>query len=274
MSATFINLPPEHCQGIIKLNDLAIISCQGVDTLSFLQGQFTCDLSTLAHGQSQFGAYCDRKGRMICNFHVVRQHGDYLLCLPHAMIETTLTHLNKYKLFAKTTLNHNPEYSIYGFSSDSSIPALPKEALVIHLPPPCHHQLIIIANQLAPALWTALNEEHSILRREQWDRHCIESGFTYINTDTSEQFLPQMLNMDQLGGISFNKGCYIGQEIVARTQHLGKIKKRAKAISFESQQAPHVGGNLPAPQTGTIVALTKVNSTFITLAVIREEPNQ
>ena len=271
MTTAALNTPPWHRPGIIQIQNMQLIHVSGPDSMTFLQGQLTCDLTQLQPGQSQLGAYCDRKGRMIANFHVSRLQDDYFICLPSSMAEMTLSTLNRYKLFAKTQLTLTPAYRLFGVSGYPEL-HLPTTAHRIAFASPCQHQLIAIDQDNADAYWQELLASHPILTTNQWERHLIACGFAYIQPNTSQKFLPQMLNWDELGGVCYSKGCYIGQEIVARAHYRGQVKKRAEILLLPQDLQPELGAPLPAPNKGTVVAFTQADEHYLALAVTRKPP--
>lgn len=158
-------------KSLIPLADLGCLSVTGEDAAKFLQGQTTCDVFELAENQSQTGAFCNPKGKVIAFFVLAKTSEGFLVILPKAMLQTIQELLERYKLRAKVTI--------------AEIENLPIEVF------------------LKP---TTL--------RTPW-----------ILPETSEQFVPQMLNLDETGAVSFKKGCYTGQEIVVRTHYLGDVKR-------------------------------------------------
>lgn len=158
-------------KSLISPTDLGCLSVVGEDAATFLQGQTTCDIFELTENQSQTGAFCNPKGKVIAFFVVVKTSEGFLLILPKTLLQTIQELLEHYKLRSKIAI--------------SEIENLPLETF------------------LKP---TTL--------RSPW-----------ILPQTSEQFIPQMLNLDQTGAVSFKKGCYTGQEIVTRTYYLGEVKR-------------------------------------------------
>jgi len=259
---------PWHQPGIIRLNTMALIHAQGPDVLSFLQGQFTCDINSLKSGQSSLGAYCDRKGRMIANFHLTRLNQDVFICLPKSMVDILLKPLQKYKLRAQVKLSVSEQFQLFGITPATDNTAT-KSLLTIPFSPPCQHQILVIPQTHAEQAWQNLSQTNIVLTESQWQRHSIESGLAYIEPNTSERFLPQMLNWEKHGGVCFSKGCYIGQEIVARSQHLGKIKKRPKVITLPSGPAPQIGAALSEADPSIVIAAAATEHGYTTLCVVR-----
>ena len=204
MSETNHTPTPWHQPGIIRLDTLALIHAQGPDALSFLQGQFTCDINSLASGETTLGAYCDRKGRMIANFHLTRFNQDLFICLPKSMVDILLKPLQKYKLRAQVKLAVSDQFQLFGITPATENTA-PNAPLTIPFPPPCQHQILISPHEHAERVWQSLSQSNPVLSESQWQRHSIESGFAYLEPATSECFLPQMLNWEKLGGVCLLK---------------------------------------------------------------------
>ena len=169
-----------------------IISITGPDTEKFLQGQLTSNIQKMKPEQAQLSAYCDQKGRVIASFWLIKLSSDhYLACLPASNLDNTLNQLLKYALFSKVEVSMTNAYQIqYEYQAPT----------------------ISITH-------AAQNDE------EKWQQQLIKAGIVLVESEISGKFLPQMLSYEKLEAVSFTKGCYLGQEIVARTQHLGVLKQ-------------------------------------------------
>jgi folate-binding protein YgfZ len=204
---------------------LSLIQVSGPDAAKFLQGQLTCDVYTLTTEHSyQIGAHCDPKGRIQATFRLFKQQADFYFLLPANMAATLLTCLQKYAIFSKVTLTQ---------VTDSE-----------HLP---HFQSL---------LWPS----HNITN---WELLDIRAGIATIFPETSGQFTPHQLNYQLINGVSFNKGCYTGQEIVARMHYLGKLKQQTYRIRFTHE-------NLLSPGTLIYNQQAQPIGTLLTLAAVRD----
>lgn len=205
------------------MNHLSCIKITGSNAAIFLQGQLTCDVMALSSTHCSLGAHCDHKGRMQINFWLWRVQDDFYLLLPSNMVEMALTNLRKYAVFSKVTLTPR-EKVIMGVRETAEI-ALPEGEGNFHVGEEYvairtfDQRFLIIADK---AISLA---ESSRITKQDWNTADIAAGFCFLQPETSDLFTPQMLNLQKLGGVSFTKGCYIGQEIVARTEHLGKLKR-------------------------------------------------
>ena len=212
---------------IHPLHQLGLISIQGPDASRFLQGQLTADLDALTSGESVLAAHCDAKGRMHSNFYLHCITDDhFLLQLPLAVTSTALSALNKYAVFSKATLTDiSEQYAAFGFANTHS------EAQ--------HPDLLasITINTVGSVQWikrAAINSYISSLNHLNaqwcgsavWEYRLIHAGIGFVHAETVGEFIPQMFNLDYLNGISFTKGCYTGQEIIARMKYRGKVKRR------------------------------------------------
>lgn len=220
----------------VHANELACLKVSGPDSIKFLQGQTSCDFNLLTPEQGLQGAICNIKGRVIANFYAIQQADDILLILASDLLEDILKHLTKFAVFFKTQLvSVEDEFQIeFVFNQDK----LTAEQRIPHY---CQHiekthslltisqgeinQLIYIRPRIAPksASIAAINDQLKGLG--------FISGQAIIHKATSEKFIPQMLNMQLTQGVSFKKGCYTGQEIVARMQYRGNLKKHLYLLS-------------------------------------------
>lgn len=263
---------------LTDLSPFSVLRAAGADAESFLQGQLTNDVAALAPGGSQYAAYCSPKGRMLATLVVRRVDATvFELFLPGAVADDIRKRLSRFVLRAKVTIEDVSAESIrIGIGG-------PKAAAAIDLPPSVHRSTAItggvvlalpgsrfvafVAPAQAAAAWTALATRARPAGFPVWQWLTIRAGVPVITAATQDQFVPQMANLDAIGGINFQKGCYTGQEIVARMQYLGRLKERmvlahvrATAVSpgaklfgaaFETQACGMVVAAAAAPGGGT-----------------------
>lgn len=222
---------------IVDVAHLAVLRITGQDASSFLQSQLSCDVSAVANGaHSTFGAYCTAKGRMQASFILWADGNDWLMVLPASISPAIQRRLSMFILRAKVRISQAEELVVIGLAGRDAISSLPlglpnarlgiarwAEGWAIGL---SEERCLIIASMAeAGRIW-----ERAIpsLRTsaEFWMWLDIHQGIPWIVAQTQDQFVPQMVNLEVIGGVSFKKGCYPGQEIVARTQYLGKMKRR------------------------------------------------
>jgi tRNA-modifying protein YgfZ len=279
------------CDTISFLSDQALLSVTGPDSRKFLQGQTTCDFMSLQPGTSLRGAICNPKGRMIVSFQAHLTSDDVvLLSLAKGLAATLLTVLTRYAAFYKTDLKDvSDQYCQFGLCGPMVETAL--HSIFPAVPPvncssvdtagniltclDTNLYVVITGGKLAPALWGQLSTELQQVGEPWWQLQLIQAGLASISADLSEKFVPQMLNMQATNGVSFTKGCYTGQEVVARMQYLGSLKRRTYLIKVHSAQLPGPGTEIfssdDAKVVGTVLQAAPTDSdNYAMLAVLRE----
>ena len=258
--------------------DLGVLRFSGVDSAKFLQGQTSCDITQLTLNNRLTGAICNLQGRVIANFYLIREGDDILMLLSQDLLSKIQLHLTKFAVFFKTTLTDaTADYQLHSlFHSSALALELSDQAhhsrldqtnssiTLINSAPLFHYLLITPLQEAVPELAPLIdtNDQHAL---------ALLAAEPLVNADTSELFLPQMLNMQLTGGISFKKGCYTGQEIVARMQYRGKLKKR---LYLFTTQTPLSLATSPSIQSATgqvigeLVSLQRLNKRTLILAVI------
>ncbi|WP_426134248.1 CAF17-like 4Fe-4S cluster assembly/insertion protein YgfZ [Pseudomonas sp. PWP3-1b2] len=270
------------------LSHEGVLAVRGSDAAKFLQGQLTCNLNYLSDTQASLGARCTQKGRMQSSFRIVLQGDGVLLAMATELLEPQLADLKKYAVFSKSKLtDESAAWARFGLANaDQALVSLGlelpaetdsvarTETLLAIRVSPGRAELWVpaesadcVRNQLAAMLKQAeLNE---------WLLGQIRAGIGQVMPQTRELFIPQMLNLQAVGGVSFKKGCYTGQEIVARMQYLGKLKRRLYRLSLDAAQLPEPGTPLFAPShnsaIGEVVIAAKAGSTIELLAVLQAE---
>lgn len=246
-----------------------VMSARGTDPTKFLQGQVTCDVDKLTPDISTLGARCNPKGRMQSSFRLLRPDEDeYLLCMNRELVAGQVSELSKYAVFFKTALTdastewvglglwgpdaqealRSAELEVPGRSNDVShagrtlVVRLAEDAFEIWLP----------AAEAQPTL-DILCERATPAATEEWQVRQIRAGIGEVTRHTYESFIPQMLNLQQLGGVSFRKGCYTGQEIVARMEYLGKLKRRMYRLLLAGESPPVPGTPIVDRDTGKLL---------------------
>lgn len=248
------------------LNSFSVLKFSGEQSQTFLQGQLTCDMRELdAHGKSSLAACCDHRGRMIANFWVVNDHHTFLFILPKNMRDVVQNHLQKYAVFSKVLISQENNFFIYAlshtflkqpFSDSVYIPLSNKERF-----------LMLTENNHFADIETSTDET-------DWKKNNITDQLCILYPETSLLFTPQMIALEKLGGVSFTKGCYVGQEIVARTEHLGTLKRHLHQRTIRSDHTPLPGDKLKNntdEAIGVIVECVKTTGNeYDTLAVIED----
>ncbi len=260
---------------VCKPNHLGWVSLSGDQTESFLQGQLSCDVSQLSNGQATLGAYCDPKGRVIATFFLLFWQEKYGLLLPKSNIPTLTNILGRYAPFSKVTLSvTEPNCHYYCSTQPINLPSsIQQTSMQFSLSNNSPFQFSIITNEHTTSFESAYaTQGFSECHAEHWQRWLIEHQITLIEPATSEKCLPQMLNLEKLGAVSFTKGCFVGQEVIARTQHLGKLKRHLHTLTLNAQTPPLAGGALRLPderEAGIVMSVATLSDhTYQVLAVI------
>ncbi len=238
---------------ISPLTHLGIIECFGEDARTFLQNQLTSDVNHLEAGSAQHSSWCSPKGRMLASFVLFRRDSAYLALLSADLREFIQKRLQIYVLRSKVKISdRTTDHELIGVSGPHAeaalqsaglpIPAAPMQttaisnATVIRLDNTRY--ILVIASEAAPSVWNALSTHAKAAGTAAWQWLDIQAGLPLITGPTKEAFVPQMANLDKIGGVSFHKGCYPGQEVVARTQYLGKVKRHLYRFHASSPIVP------------------------------------
>jgi len=260
---------------LADLSDFSLIRVRGEDTQNFLNGQLSNDIRQLDATHSQLASWCSPKGRMMVIFRLFQRGNDTLLQLPAALLENTLKRLRMFVMRAKVTLeNVDAELVSIGLSGPDAKTILTNAAgfapsgdngcetredvTIISLPGPHPRYEIIAPTTAAEKLWERLNSKATPVGPAVWAWLDIMAGIPSVHPGTNEEFVPQMANLEAVGGVNFKKGCYPGQEIVARMQYLGKLKQRMYRAHVAGDTAPRTGDSIYAPDfpgqsAGTVV---------------------
>jgi folate-binding protein YgfZ len=214
---------------MVLLSKLTVVRLSGADAGDFLHNQLSADVLALAHGESVFACYCEPKGRVLALMLVYKAEEDFIIIMSGSLVTTISNRLKIYRMRSKVDIDILDEHTVTGIQSDNAPqPALP-EALAIKLP--------------GSALWLVLSPntntaDTDISAQDEWKISELRMGVTWLRPETSSQFLPQMLGFEELGAVNYRKGCYPGQEIVARTHYLGKVKRHPRLINCKLQAGP------------------------------------
>jgi folate-binding protein YgfZ len=244
---------------VATVTDLGLIAVQGEDAASFLHNQLTNDVEHLGLGEARLAGYCTPKGRLQATFLYWRDDSTVYLQLPRAIQAPLQKRLSMFVLRAKAKLRdatgEAPFAAVLGLGGAKAESALRRH--LDNLPEAVNGKVegafgtvIRLANALgAPRyLWLAsqdaaaaalpdLAKELALGGNQAWHLAAIHAGVPQVTSATQEQFVPQMVNLELLGGVNFKKGCYPGQEIVARSQYLGKLKRRTALATVENAAA-------------------------------------
>jgi folate-binding protein YgfZ len=239
---------------VCDLTPLAVMRVAGPDAATFLQGQFTSDVAALQPGAAQYSAWCSPKGRMLANFLPPRtETTSFELLLPASMIAAVRKRLTMFVLRSKVTIDDASAESVRigvgGPTAATALHAIPIDAparfqcrpleggLIVAVPG--GRYIALVQPVLAESFWDRVSNAARPAGFPVWQWLTVRAGIPIVTPATADRLVPQMANWDALDGVSFRKGCYTGQEIVARTQYLGKLKERTFLA--------HVDGPPPGP---------------------------
>jgi len=278
---------------LCPLDSWDLISVSGEERVSFLQGQLTCDLTDLKPGQQTLAAQCNPQGKAWSIFRVIVLEDRILLTQPGSVTGKQLPELQKYAVFSKVEISEETQYQAIGLAGCKAseyiaekidADAVHKEShlfengVLFKQPYPSLRYLIILKNQQASQLIDDLKERASLFDDSLWNAMNIASGIPFLEQQTSALFIPQMLNLQALGGISFSKGCYIGQETIARAKYRGANKRALFILTGYANAAPKAGYNVQLllnnswKKVGTVISGCRYGDGHIeVLAVLPKE---
>ncbi len=270
--------------GILAPQHWGLILAEGPDAGSFLQGQLTNDVLLLPLGQARFAGYCSAKGRLMASFVVLKISAEkYLLACHQDLLQSTLKRLSMFVMRAKLKLTdvtaHYEMRGLLGNSADQACPALQSEVPWRAMQEGEGHfiklhsaknsgltisRLLWLGLKDAPSSLAFLSQSLPSVTESEWQLAEVLSGISRVQTATSEAFVPQMLNYESVDGVSFKKGCYPGQEVVARSQFRGTLKRRAFIVACHSPM--QVGQEVfsaddPEQACGTLASVAEYDST-------------
>ncbi|WET12144.1 folate-binding protein YgfZ [Pseudomonas sp. D3] len=265
-----------------------VLAVRGADAAKFLQGQLTCNLNYLSDTQASLGARCTQKGRMQSSFRILLQSDGVLLAMATELLEPQLADLKKYAVFSKSKLtDESAAWVRFGLEdADQALASLGLELPAATDSVARSEQLIAI--RVSPGrieLWAPAEQAEAVRSQlaaqlqqadlNEWLLGQVRAGIGQVMPQTRELFIPQMLNLQAVGGVSFKKGCYTGQEIVARMQYLGKLKRRLYRLSLNATELPEPGTPLFSPShnssIGEVVIAAKADQGVELLAVLQAE---
>ena len=248
----------------IALKERALIKISGADAEVFLQNQFSNDIDKLNNLEIQINAYCQHQGKIIALFWVMRSDDSFLLSFPSDLAEKIKTRLKMFVIMSDVLIDDiSDQYHQIGLINE-----IHSNAFSIN-----ENLSLLIASNLEKNIEMSSNND-------EWTKACIDSQIPEVFLSTSEKLVPQMLNLDiNEVGVNFSKGCYPGQEVVARLHYLGEAKRRLFAFQCDSEV--QIGDNLYCTSSkaaksrgdrykgsGILINTVKYNSKFYCLATL------
>lgn len=268
---------------LLPLPALTVLAFKGPETQKFLQGQTTTDFREVEQGRVLPGAVCSLKGRVLFSFIAVPQGPDVDLVLPADQLEAARAHLGKYAVFNKTTPEDaSPRLALLGVTGPQASAALARLGLAA----PAQGQvstgadgawaarvladaryLVALPAATLTAAWPGLAADFALGHDSQWQAADVHSGFATVTAATRDLFQPQELNYPALNAVSYNKGCYTGQEVVARLYFRGKLKQRLYRLEAAAAgEGPVLAGDTAV---GDVVMTAPDGNGVAVLAVVK-----
>ncbi len=238
-----LNELPENY--LIEINSFSAISLNGEEQSKYLQGQVTCDVNALTNNSFMHGAHCNAKGKVFSCFRLFNRNNSHLLFQPKSTIEDSIAELKKFGVFAKVAITTCDELGFFALIGpqastllknkfaqvpDSLTPVIQIDGTsLVYLSGNIDRYLIIDEHTKLVDIVSSFSLP--VYNSAIWELLEIKEGFPLLSVESDNEYVPQMLNMQAINGISFKKGCYLGQETVARMQYLGKNKKALFAFN-------------------------------------------
>ena len=266
---------------LMTLDDWALATLVGLDSEKYLQGQVTADVSQMNEHQHLLAAHCDPKGKMWSNLRLFRRQDGFALIERRSLRDAQLAELKKYAVFSKVTIAADDDLVLLGVAGFQARAALKNlfselpdaEKQVTHdgatsllwFEHPAERFLLVTDVATAERVTQALRGEAQLNNSQQWLALNIEAGIPVIDAANSGQFIPQATNLQALGGISFKKGCYTGQEMVARAKFRGANKRALWYLAGQASRVPEAGEDLELKmgenwrRTGTVLAAVQLD---------------
>jgi tRNA-modifying protein YgfZ len=256
-------LPEATSRAWTELPDAGLISVSGADTLDFLQGQLSTDVRAMDAHRGQISSFNSPKGRILAILHAFRDGERVLLECPQGILDAVLKRLQMYVLRARAVLTPASDLSVFGLLDDAQATLLRALQLPVPDDAPCarasYDGVTLVRRHGARARYTMYlprSQAPQWIRRldsvapttdlQHWKLESLRAGEPVVYAQTQDRFVPQHADLDLLGGISLSKGCYTGQEVVARLHYLGQVKRRLFLLRAQGQP--------PTPGTAVIEA--------------------
>ena len=230
---------------MIHLTYLSVCRVSGPDAADFLQSQLSADISAVAEGRASFAAYCSPRGQVLGLLLVCRTEDGFLLVASKDLLESIVNRLRIFVMRSKVEFALQPEMNVFGSQPGTTAPG----SLRLFKPAPPGLVYAIGAGAFKSG------DESSI-----WKSQELLQGVAWLDETTTERFIPQMLGQDAIGALSFTKGCYPGQEIVARTRYLGKVKRKPLVVMVGGRAEIDRGSSLAVLYSGESVKGTLIDS--------------
>jgi tRNA-modifying protein YgfZ len=262
---------------VYHLHNFTVIRLEGPDAVKYLNGQVTCDVTALASGQSTLGAHCNPKGKVIAVFRLFKQNEDLLMLYKKELTNIQLAELKKYAVFSKVTISDiSEQFSIMGIAGTGT-------DKWIHSHQPIIEQIDAYRciSKISQDRWLFLAAKTDLpcislpeAASSDWQGLDILDGIPQVNQNNQTEFIPQALNLQALSAISFTKGCYTGQEIVARAKYRGInnrsvfILKGTTSLTIDSNHSIERKQGEHWRRTGTVLDVWQQQSSILLSVVL------
>ncbi len=268
---------------IADASDIGLILVTGNDAQVFLQNQLSNDIAHIDKTKSQLSSYSTAKGRMLGIFRIVQIDNGYILITTKGLVTDLISRLQMFVLSSEVSLADASEHFARFVVHTDQLDTMPAELLpdgpntvlqndnvislqLNQLDGQHRYLFLCLSLEEAQSIWQQFSVDLDIANFESWRLSDIKAGIPNIYPQTAEQFVLQMSNLDLLDGVSFKKGCYPGQEIIARMHYLGKIKRRLFLTTLQTSQCP-----LPGDEICTKTATSADGSGMVVDAVIDDK---
>lgn len=265
---------------LISLEDWALVTLNGPDTVKYLQGQVTADIDALPADRHVLCGHCDAKGKMWSNLRLFHRGEGFAYLERRSVLDSQLAEIKKYAVFSKLTITADNDAVLLGVAGFQARAALADvfstlpdaehqvvqdgETTLLHFALPAERFLLVTTTAVAEKLVDKLHEQAELNDSQQWLTLDIEAGYPVIDSANSAQLIPQATNLQALEGISFSKGCYTGQEMVARAKFRGANKRALYWLEGKAGRVPEAAEDVELQlgenwrRTGTVLSAAKL----------------
>jgi hypothetical protein len=275
---------------LISLEDWALVTLNGPDTVKYLQGQVTADIEALPADRHVLCGHCDAKGKMWSNLRLFHRGEGFAYLERCSVLDSQLAEIKKYAVFSKLTIAADSEAVLLGVAGFQARAALADvfstlpdaehqvvqdgETTLLHFALPAERFLLVTTAAIAEQLVSKLHEQAELNDSQQWLTLDIEAGYPVIDSANSGQLIPQATNLQALEGISFSKGCYTGQEMVARAKFRGANKRALYWLEGKAGRVPEAAEDVELQlgenwrRTGTVLSAAKLTDGTLWVQVV------
>lgn len=266
---------------LMSLEDWSLINVEGPDSRKYLQGQLTCDVDALTADNYSYAAHCDAKGKVWSNILLFCKNDGLAYVERTSVVSQQTGELKKYAVFSKVAITPSENSVLLGFAGQNARQELSQiyanlpdeqkpvvhhnDATLLYFSRPTERFMLIVSPDESERIFTTLLGKVALNNSQQWLALDIEAGLPVVDLENSAQFLPQSLNLQAINAISFTKGCYAGQEMVARAKYRGANKRALYWLAGNSHRVPAPGEELELKlgdnwrRTGTVLAAVNLS---------------